>query len=181
MSIALNEIEERLKPFGHADTKWHDCSISGFIGENESLSEIICEDKLTLQRIGISYNDFASSINEIIYSDKVMLQERYRILRENTCGEQRCPWGDDATDLAYYMILYDIFNYEHKNFVNLWKKSYGLLPNKFETFNNLFCEEPVIIISGIMPHLISEHMFFQGKESIYRIDPEQLVRYLGIL
>ncbi len=152
---------------------------TNMLGKGESLVNRIVEDNKILQELGISYDKIASKLDEVfkMKGNVSILDRGYLVILEMTCGSSRCPWEDGALEGAFYTMLFDTDNKEHRLFLEEWKRN-GIAFN--EEFKNMFTGEPVIIASGLMPHLIREHHFFEGKETPYRCDPRQLAKYLGI-
>ena len=37
------------------------------------------------------------------------------------------------------------------------------------------------VANSLLPHLIKEHYFFEGNESPYRVDPEFVIKALGLV
>lgn len=178
--IPLKELEERLKPAKHSsNSEWEDKSYEGFLGPNESLMDLIQEDYKTLKKFGVSYDQIAQKIKELEKSNENTINGHYFVIREYCCGAQSCPWDDGNRDGDFYMIVGDKENQEHIAFVEKWKTAGGILPSK-EAFDKLFTKEPVLIISGLQYHLIKEHKFFQGKGTVYRSNPELIIKYLGV-
>lgn len=167
----IDKLESRMRP--SVDSPW------GMLGENESLIDVISIDYQTLKNIGIGYNTIADSIDELFKKPgSVSILERgYVAITEMTCGAKRCPWHDGYDDDAFYTMLLDPCNKEHRSFLEIWKHK-GIPLSK--DFKKLFAKEPVMIVSGFMPHLIRDHQFFEGKETAYRCDPLQLIKYLNL-
>jgi hypothetical protein len=182
----LGRLEKIMKPAAYSE--WGQASAFGFLGADESLVEVIVSDAKILEKYGLSHKEVADALEKIDRSysgyattaDIAFRKEvtrRFSIVDEMTCGEQPCPWSDRQYDNAFYMIWFNPKNSEHTEFIENWK-SHGL-PRTVDKFKSQFRGEPVMIVSGIMPHLIRDHYFFQGKGTPYRVDPEQFVRWVG--
>lgn len=179
--VPLAELERRLKANAGAE---HLASSYGFLGEDEDLVDLILEDFAAVKAIGLTHDQIALRIEEVGLSNSRRPEEplsgSYWSVFEATCGAQRCPWGDGATDLEYYMFFLDGENPEHEVFLEKWRGAGGVLPN-YTQFQRMFNGEPIIVVSGLMPHLIQQHKFFEGKKTVYRIDPTQVAKYMGLI
>ncbi len=151
----LRALEARLKPtmdlYG---------SVKGFMGENEHLMDIIVSDYETLVRLNITYQEIRERLDELMLDcDTIGYGEvgHYKFAGEIICGEQNCPWKDGQTCNQYVMWLVP------KN----GKK--GFEPGE------VYSAPGTIEVSGLLPHLIGDHYFFEGMDTPYRLDPEQMV------
>lgn len=73
-------------------------------------------------------------------------------------GKQGCPWGCNCAEGNGFFRMYDE------------KKPY----------RGVYEQDAIVAGSDLNAHLIKEHGFFQGKESGYRTDPEELIKALGL-
>jgi hypothetical protein len=135
-------------------------SSEGFMGDNEEVEEIIRRDYETLQRLGVSYSQIGERLAVLMNLDRTGMVGNYKFAGEITCGEQECPWKDGKTCKQYVMWLVPS---DGKN---------SLTP--LEVFNT----PGTIEVSGLMPHLIKDHYFFEGHKSRYRLDPTQISRII---
>jgi hypothetical protein len=138
-------------------------SSEGFIGENENLRDILINDYRTLERLNLTYNQIADKLDELMKFSGVGKIGNYKFGGEIICGEQFCPWQDGASCNQYVFWL-----------VPDNGKS-GFEPD--EVYNT----KGTIEVSGLMPHLIRNHYFFEGQESRYRIDPEKIAKALVLI
>ena len=169
--IPLEVLERRMRP--SEDSSW------GMLGREESLVEVINSDEETLRGVGVSHERIAEEIERLMGLGGVSLfGDHYLCIDHISCGTKDCPWDDGHDDKESYLILLDTQNKEHHGFLEYWK--HHRLPYRDE-FTRLFTGEPSIVVSGMMPHLIRDHHFFEGRETTYRCDPEQLSKYLGLL
>ena len=148
-------LEERLRP-----RAW---SEGGFLGSTESLSAVIKQDKQTLIRLGISYEEIADALEKVLL---IALDQYWKDQKESIVGHlqvtlkvyrgfQRCPWNCSREGTKQFdFVDFLLYNLRTKESV----------------------EGPGLII-----HLIREHKFFEGIESPYRVDPERLSRMLEII
>ncbi len=151
----LLNLEKRLKP-----SQDHYGSIEGFMGKNENLKSILIEDYNTLKKIGRTYSEIADRIEELMFDKQFGKIGNYKFCGEFTCGEQECPWKDGSTCNQYVMWLIPS------------NDNNPLLPGE------IYKNKNVIEISGLLPHLIKEHYFFEGKKSRYRVNPEKISKII---
>ena len=149
----LVQLEKLLKPTGSVYG-----SSDGFLRGDESFEEVVLGDFATLKKLNLTYEQVADKLESMImgHGQEFFRQGSFKIVTEFTCGEQNCPWGDDYTDKASVM----------------W-----LLPDDGKPFypgEMRDCKNP-IQVSGLIPHLIRDHYFFEGKGSPYRVDPERIL------
>ncbi len=106
---------------------------AGFCGKNEDIIRTIHEDRVVLNRLGLSSDKFASILHRIIKDQDDML-----LACGATLGYQEDPFlGSYKTDSHY----------------------------------NIEGELESILVSGLMPTLIRQFDFFEGKDSEFRIEP----------
>jgi hypothetical protein len=158
-SLSLSLLERRLWPGSY--------SSRGFMGRNESLLEIIERDRRTMERLELSYDILAIELRHILNScrqnnESVVMQRNtqdglleIKVEIVTYFGYQECPWLECNN---YYVYGSDLD----------W------------TLTNLKTGEK-LRGPGMIVHLIAEHHFFEGFESYYRVDPEQLARFLGLV
>ena len=130
-------------------------SKDGFLGnDTRHIHDIIQADQLTLSRLGITHEEIGNRLQFFIDRGKEGIENEID-LGEFTVkifwskGMLPCPFGEAE---LYYKIIATIYN----------KKS-----NK------------EIKYSQLTVHLIKEHGFFQGKGSVFRLEPEELVEFLS--
>lgn len=138
-------------------------SAGGFLGRSESLDSVIQSDGAAVLRLGISYRDIADTLEAILLAALERHWEHpegfevgeLKVSLQVWRGLQECPWGcslDVCKKLGF--VDFDITNKSLRESVS------G---------------------PGLIAHLIRDHRFFEGKESPYRVDPEQIARVLGLL
>lgn len=126
-------------------------SNSGFLGKNETLAEIQCRDNTTLSMLGLSHQQVAHTLQYFL----------------------------DFSDQREYKV--GAFKVEKKGWLG-----YQGCPWGDETETDLDIEIKneetgrKIFFSGLLPHLIGSHQFFEGKGAIYRLNPLEVVVVLGI-
>ena len=78
-----SEIDDRLRP-----GRW---SNGGFLGPHESLENVVAQDAGTLKRLGFSYDQIATALNEVI--GEHVHRDFLDVDTVVFCGSQSCPWG----------------------------------------------------------------------------------------
>lgn len=76
----ISDLEQRLRPYKGFDPSR---STGGFLGENESLLNVLDRDEKRLRELGLTYESIAQRISNGRYTE---FQQRG--------GYQFCPWGD---------------------------------------------------------------------------------------
>ena len=84
-NLSDKEVEKALHP-----NKDYSC---GYLGKNESLTKLINKDKLTIKKLGVGYNDFASAIEELFLFDGDVFNENPIYINEFKYSPI-CPWRD---------------------------------------------------------------------------------------
>ncbi|MDC7222312.1 MAG: hypothetical protein PQJ60_01155 [Spirochaetales bacterium] len=130
-------------------------SLHGFLGKDKrDLDTIIEHDEGELTRLGITQEQIAVKLEEI--RDKAMeglgtyvkLNDTYMAKADSIRGKMPCP-------------------FDHA----------GLYGKTVITIQNIKTDEEMIYTDlGI--HLIREHGFFQGKGSLFRLEPEHMADLL---
>jgi hypothetical protein len=147
-------------------------SKEGFLNATEKLYDIYEKDDETLKRLGITYNQIADKLDDIIQAYKEIEEYSERYIQEPfkhnnlfvTCdcyfGYQECPFGC-AQELREL----------HKEY----KIAQASLD--FKVTNEITKES--IFFSELHRHLIRDHHFFEGHTK-YRLDPEQCIKVLEL-
>ncbi len=153
----VEEVEERLYPERSSQV--------GFLGENECLVQVIEDDRTLLEIIGIDYDTLLRHIyimtGRITHGDDCSIKEYLAIIRgfstfePNNLDSQECPWGDDREGGI--------------RTTNIMKE-----PSKLKVGAH------GLTISGLHPHLIKHHHFFEGRGTFYRLDPLTYIFYCNI-
>ncbi len=133
-------------------------SAHGFIGEDSrSLTDIIHSDGKFLKQIGITQETLADKMQELTdiglrgLGRPVPMEERFEIEVEEYKGEIPCPFKDNAR--------------AKKRQTRVRRLDTGVM----------------IRWTDLNIHMIREHSFFEGYGSPYRLDPAELVRFLGMI
>lgn len=211
--IPLANLEQRLRPGNSSQV--------GFMGQDESLIEVVHSDWQIVEKYGITHKEIADKLKELIVksSEKKsflaklfsrngsLLAESYDYLpaRMLTMGSQSCPWGCRGVSgqNSGYIIRKELSE-ELKVGVELLVASDGDVAKFEETAKSIAEIAPnspgakgmreaveeirqalengltYTIITRLLPHLIEEHHFFEGKQSPYRADPELLIKALNL-
>lgn len=124
----------------------------GFLGWGETLEQVITEDAATLAASGMSTETIGMQLKQLL--DEGKDPAGFSIKKTAYRGYQHCPF--DACRSNDKM-------YEHAYL-------------DFEIVNTRTNEG--IVGPGLIWHLIARHGFFEGKLTMYRVDPVQLIKVL---
>ena len=130
--------------------------LEGFLGEDDrALRQIIDEDNGVLEDMGVTAKEVAAAMSELtrIGSDALgntVEHDGYTVSIEEWMGWLGCPFKD------------------------------GRRASKRNTTVTKTETGETMTWSDLHIHLIDGHSFFQGKDSSHRLDPAQLVRFLGL-
>jgi len=128
----------------------------GFLGDDSRhIHDIIKEDLLTLSRLGVTVEELAERLQYFIDEGKKGLETivdlgDYTVQITWDRGLLPCPFGEPRR--------------HHKIIAKLYNKKLG----------------KAIRYSQLNVHTISEHGFFEGKGSAFRLEPGELVEMLGL-
>ncbi|WP_088889070.1 hypothetical protein [Leptolyngbya ohadii] len=162
----------------------------GFLGTNESLDQVITDDAETLARLGVSHDELADTLDELLSTVLEMYAQ---------------PVSDDDPSFVdtYFPDLHQPTTIPHFDLNNLPDIHSGFLVNDLQVFIMMYkgwqdcpwgCDSHgrydfMIVdrktgesVTGpeLMPHLIRTHRFFEGRGTPYRTEPEQLAKVLGL-
>jgi hypothetical protein len=186
--VPIHELENRMRPGAY--------SVKGFLGEAESLEEILRQDELTLQQLDLTYEKLAAELetlisdalqqkHERVYKNRQELMERE--YPSNIWQQARSMSKFSTNDLPSTQIGYIIGNKYQGFFAqtrgfqecpwNCEQPEWGSF--EFLLLNRETAE--FIIVPGLIVHLIREHRFFEGRESPYRVEPFKLAQVLGLV
>lgn len=171
---SIEKLEQRLKPW-IADPEHENASGEGFIGKDEKLIEVIKKDHDKLIELGTDYEELAKIAENVLKKNRNTdntYNNGFYFFHVHSFRFQNCPFGcpegldknnhhtssSTKTFILTPQGLEDQGEFLRKNRQNYRETTYK--------FNHL-------TISGLMPHLISEHGFFEGM-TVYRTDPEKL-------
>lgn len=144
-------IEESLKPGKRSGF--------GFLGEEESFAEIVSNDSQTLDECGIQHSDISSRLQYFV--DKASLVDYTRE-------------GDYVIiDGKYKLTVISWLGYQNCPWDDGEKTDKAYFIKNTESGKS-------ISFSGLIPHLVTEHRFFEGKGTSYRLDPLEAILVLDI-
>ena len=133
-------------------------SMGGFLGDAERLDEVLRADDETVRRLGLTHEQIADRIEYFIrvigYPTKEgkVVDGKYLGGGVVYRGCQTCPWKD-----------------------------LGIMPHSnLDLFVRNQDTHEELRFPGAIVHLIRNHYFYEGKQSPYRVDPEQAVRVLDV-
>lgn len=130
-------------------------TLSGFLGsDTRPLNEIVADDAAILDRIGRSAEEVAQRMEFFTretwssYLGGLLIEGKYEVETDVFRGKLPCPYGH----------------------IGIYRKSITRLTN---TTNGLS-----VIWTSLNIHLIGVHGFFEGRDSVFRLEPETLVKAL---
>lgn len=130
-------------------------TLNGFIGKDKrSLSDIVAADENELQKLNRTADELADRMQYFTdasfstFDGKITIDEIYVVETEVTRGKLPCPYAHGGQ----------------------FRKSVTKLTN---TKSNTS-----VTWTSLNIHLIKDHHFFEGKGSLYRLEPEALVKAL---
>ena len=174
-SEQIEAIENRMRP--------SQSSYVGFLGQNESLKEVIETDNKTLEKLGITYKQVADRLDSLMgqairfekvseesggncykkIREGILIDGFLRVIPEQFRGSQECPFfnetvpSKDGEGTYYYTCGSGRYDFIVKN-------------EKQGT---------AIKFPELMSHLVRAHHFFEGNTR-YRLNPEETVKVLEL-
>lgn len=190
------------------DPDFGDLSREGFIGKNERLLEIVHEDWKTVEQYGTTHAQIADAL-DVLFAGNYQVNPDYEYIapQVGTAGNQSCPWSckaagqnkgviqrKDLTEqqqfIAQISQMGNVYETLERNLKMCEKydgkdSSSALEAKKMlEDYKSerAFTKKTVLYVplTGLLPHLIKEHYFFEGKQTCYRADPEFLIKALNL-
>ncbi len=170
-------------------------STRGFLGPNESLEAVVIGDSQTLDQLGLSHEDIARALADILQK---ALDQRKKLLRSDHARYRRrgihLPTLHQPESVPHFSLdnlpspdvgylvddKYQVFIAQYRG---SQKCPWGCEHDRWGSFDFLVLNREsgeYVTGPGLVVHLIREHQFFEGKESPYRTDPKQLVRVLAL-
>jgi len=154
---SIEELENRMRPGVFSQ--------GGFLGENESLPEVMARDGQTLRELGLTHEELAARLDGLLKAASSSPRRSARVGHlhvrlEVFTGFQICPWAPNVHRgqcTAGGGVDYGSMEWRIRN---------------LETGEEL--RGP-----GLAVHLIRDHHFFEGRDSPFRVDPARLARILG--
>lgn len=132
-------------------------SIAGFLGEDESLLEILANDNDVVIKRGLTHQELARKLFTVVKLMKMSgpgyefeySGQRFKVEGQFTKGIQFSPFEDD-TGASYNITLTNL---------NTGKS---------------------IMFSRLHPDMIHRYGFYEGKGSSYRLEPEDVIEIFGL-
>lgn len=135
--------------------KLSNLSAGGFMGDdNRSISEIIESDTARVQKLGYSLEQIGQRMRQITNKGiaalgaSVDFDDNLEVIVDEAKGIIVCPWPHPGR--------------HNKRVTTVENKNSG----------------EVVRWSDLNIHLITEHGFFEGKGSAFRVEPEKLVKII---
>ncbi len=175
---ALNEAEllTRLRPNDPQEKLMY-----GFLGVNEQLQTVIARDNQTLDRLQVTHEQIARTIEDIFLHMPYSING-CRLHLFDYIHSPLCPWDDfcAVSPFDYSQKVTEIWLCNSKHYWKLklllrwWNKE-----ERLTRLRKLVENDWVMVLSDLHPHLIRDHKFFQGHDTPYRVDPERFIRFVG--
>ncbi len=153
--LSIEELESRMRPGRFSQ--------AGFLGPTESLSAVLAQDAETLLGLKLSYTELSERLEKLIEVAETNTGRSIRVAPHFTvsirkyAGFQICPWSIDPHHMQCMEgggVRHASIDWEIRN---------------LRTGQQM--EGP-----GLIVHLIRDHHFFEGFESPYRVDPDELAQ-----
>ena len=185
--LEIKKLEFRMRP-----GNW---SEGGFLGPHERLMEVIREDDETLKRIGVTHEQIADKIEELVKAGREWYGIVGRVLIK--LGDELEDWIEGfrglrlgPSDIPFVVGNFSITVKRYRGYqLCPWAKDHDHLctvgsgprygDTDFVITNNRTGEE--LRGPGLIVHLIRDHHFFEGKQSPYRVDPEKAARVFKLI
>jgi len=189
--IPVKRLEKRLRPeLGLGDYEkerkehddWSDYSKIGFLAIDESLLEVVYADWQVVERYGTTHLAIAKALDGAI-CEKYQLNPDYEFIKPNvfTGGTQSCPWGCGAYGQNAGVIVRKGIPEDKRNIAMMSQTPFVITGKKKRAEKQKKEEEPFYApLTGLLPHLIGEHYFFEGKRLPFRADPAFLILALDL-
>ncbi len=130
-------------------------TLSGFLGsDTRALNEIVADDAATCARLDHTQEQIAARMDSFTkaswdsYLEETLVEGKYLVQTEVYRGKLPCPYGH----------------------AGIFRKAITRLTNQANGLS--------VVWTSLSTHLIRAHGFFEGRGSVYRLDPEILVRAL---
>ncbi|MBD1909489.1 MULTISPECIES: hypothetical protein [unclassified Leptolyngbya] len=196
---SIAKLERRMRPGGY--------STQGFLGPIESLQVVIARDQETLENLGVSHEEIAEALENILQVVKEQISQLLQFRQRGEKVQEYRKRGEEYS--ARSVHIPDLYHHESIpsfSLENLPSVDQGyLVGNKFHVFIAQYrglqecpweCEHEewssfdflllnreigeYVTGPGMIVHLLRKHHFFEGLESPYRVDPARAVRVLGL-
>jgi len=180
-------LEDKMRPGAY--------SAGGFLGTTESLKSVIRHDKQILKELGITFENLASKLGEIIEATW-QIERNHSEPREHARASN--DWYVRARKQSFPLVLtsenlpsQDIGNlYDQYQVIFMAFRGFQDCPwdcqldNNWSSFDFILLNRQsgeYVFAPGLIVHLIQKHHFFEGNESPYRVEPSKLARVLGLV
>lgn len=181
-------LEDKLRPGAYSQV--------GFLGETESLEQVLAQDEQTLNLLGITCENLAAELEKII--SEIWKNELERPPSQSQEHDASLDWYSKARNKTFPPIFslenlpdpnigalfgnYQVFFLAFMGLQNCpWdckvEHSWGFLD--FLLINRQ--SGAYVFAPGLIIHLIRAHHFFEGKQSLYRVEPSKLAKVLGFI
>lgn len=174
--IPLDELQRKLMPGSYSGV--------GFLGDHEGLLEVVQSDWEVVRGLGTTHSEISEALVRVVKGEQSptpgfefkTTKDLYRI-RIETAGDQFCPWDDNSHGqtigiLFRTEVLEDRLSEIKRGTLDIFDMS--------DTIRSPNASSLYVVVTGLLPHLIREHSFFEGKKSPYRADPTLLIQALGL-
>jgi hypothetical protein len=188
---------------------FRDLSHAGFLGKDESLLELIQKDLKVVFGAGTTPAAIAnvlaaamSSYNERVFPELAGAPLsggfEYMPIRIGHGGVQECPWEDVIGGITRGLIFrQDFSKFERMSVMGVmsgfdensidWIKRSGMsfgssteeIDQVIERMSKGLGTE-IVIVTDLLPHLIAQHYFFEGRGTSFRADPATLISAFGL-
>jgi hypothetical protein len=156
--VNTKELEARMRPGALSE--------AGFLGVSERLDEVLTRDARTLKNLDIGYREISGELDRLINRaeaapDRSVQVGNFEVTVKVFPGFQMCPWSPDIHRqqcAAGGGVRHASVNWHIRN-LRAGREMKG---------------------PGLIVHLIRDHRFFEGFESPYRTDPDELARLLEL-
>jgi hypothetical protein len=170
--------ENRLYPNKTPKGGWGCASITGFLAPGEDLLECCKKDQKKLKEKRVTYETLAKRIIAIVETARKEGQEKlvegkFKVtISKEAFLSQFCPFSPRNAD--------DNVTEERasKGYFGAVQGYCGILGDKIITILNVNTNR-FIKFGNLLPHLIEQHHFFEGKV-VYRLSPEEVIDVLEI-
>jgi hypothetical protein len=168
----LNKLEEKLRP-------WKSSRV-GFLGVNDRLLPTLSEDDQNVRALNHTHQMIGDYLENTI--NLSFPRRDYSVIVPITAGDLK-NFNDNYPCYVQGGIGTNRVSFNGKNIrviMIVWK---GPQDCPFGC-SDATCVDYIlndgtdeICFSGMMPHLIKKHGFYQGKGSQYRLDPERIINF----
>jgi hypothetical protein len=182
--VTTSMLEARMRPGAWSD--------GGFLGPDESLTEVIERDASAIKILGLGYEQFADGLERLLSAYQAL---KWQAMDDAMNAQQDKPGVIDhaeftrslqrVTDLDLRFAVAEWNSMGHQpcpwddddTGASRWSSSDWLVRN-LRTGQEM--PLPGMEGPGLIIHLIREHGFFEGLNSPYRVDPIALARLLEL-